>query len=143
MLRTFAFAVAFSMGTFAFAADDDGAEGLKSLEGSWAVVKLTENGEVKPIENFRGLTYVFEENRLVLRFAAKNAIKPLGKIVLDPSTKPRSIDIFGLVKTDTGIYELDGDTLKICTSKELADGPKKFLSTQENKATLVELKRVK
>ena len=145
MLRTFALAMAFSMGTSAFAAEGDGAEVLKSLEGSWAVVKCTENGEAGSVEglDIKNLMCIFKGDVLFLHFFPKNAIKPLGRIVLDPSTKPQSIDIFNRKKTDTGIYELDGDTLKICTSKDQAARPKKFESTKENKATLIELKRVK
>lgn len=116
---------------------------MEAFEGEWTVTKFTESGEVGAVEKFKGITYHFEGGTLILRCRPKNAIKPLGRIVIDPTTKPQSIDIFNLLKTDTGIYELDGDALKICNSKDLAARPKEFKSTKENKAILIELKRVK
>ena len=66
----------------------------------------------------------------------------VGKVKLDPSTKPKSIDIIEEKKPDPGIYELDDDLLKICSMKS-GDRPKEFKSTKENKAIIIELKRVK
>ena len=143
MLRTIALALVFSMGTYAFAADDESAKELKALEGEWTIVKFTDSGAVVPLDaNFKDAVYIFKGDQLLLRFDPKEAGKDLGKVKLDPSTKPKSLDSIDDKKRDQAIYELDGDMLKICSTQGGAR-PTEFRSTKENKAILMELKRVK
>ena len=58
---------------------------------------------------------------------------------LDESTKPKSIDIVGFAgkesdktKTYPGIYELDGDKLRICYAETSPERPTKFESNGHN-----------
>jgi len=65
-------------------------------------------------------------------------------IRLDSSVQPHVIDITGPGQTRPalGIYELDGDTLRICwATEETAARPRAFLTTATGGGKLVVLKR--
>jgi len=66
----------------------------------------------------------------------------------DPGQKPAALDLEvmdGADKRDSqmGIYELDGDALRICTSHNGIARPTKFESTAGSGHRLITLKRVK
>ena len=62
----------------------------------------------------------------------------------DQAKKPKAID-FAEKKGEPvpGIYELDGDSLKICWNKEdkVKGRPDRFTATPENKWSMITLKR--
>lgn len=66
---------------------------------------------------------------------------------LDPSKKPRAIDLTSTSgetkgRTYLGIYELDGDALKICFSEYEQDRPREFAAQgKPGIRTLLVLKR--
>ena len=66
---------------------------------------------------------------------------------LDPSKNPKAIDLTTADKEKmmtAAIYELDGDTLKICWSEKDPDQrPTKFASDADSGQTMIVLKRVK
>jgi uncharacterized protein (TIGR03067 family) len=67
---------------------------------------------------------------------------------LDPSKKPKAIDLAntGIESKETtlAIYELDGDTLKICWSeKDPEHRATKFASDEDSGQTMIVLKRAK
>jgi uncharacterized protein (TIGR03067 family) len=66
---------------------------------------------------------------------------------LDPKARPRAIDLIVLegkeMKTLLGIYELDGDTLKICLSEQSKVRPTEFKPDKDTKTGVVILKREK
>ena len=70
------------------------------------------------------------------------------RIILDPATKPKTIDF---QRTDggtkgmrqLGIYELDGDTLKSCFAAPEAERPKDFTSHPGDMRTSTVWKREK
>ena len=72
-----------------------------------------------------------------------------GMLKLDPTAKPKAVDIMytsGPVKgeTDKAIYEIDGDTLKVCYSLEPdAERPTEFASKPDGKVFVLSYKRVK
>ena len=94
--------------------------------------------------------------RLVINGAKGTAWDDLTKEIinertfrLDPTAKPKTIDFkvisgFGKGKTDLAIYELDGDTLKICYAMgEGAKRPTEFKSVAGTKLYLVTYNRTK
>ena len=67
---------------------------------------------------------------------------------LDPAKSPAQIDLVSLFerdkgKTFQGIYELNGDTLKLCLSRKEGDRPRSFTPRRDDAVVLFELRRVK
>jgi uncharacterized protein (TIGR03067 family) len=95
---------------------------LKRFEGTWSYASFIVEG--KPLKEIEG-------NRLILsgdRFTITSSRDPVrGTYAVDPTKSPKTLDVtFGdgpdAGKTVKGIYELDGDTCKVCIN--LADQPR-------------------
>ena len=92
----------------------------------------------------------FEKDTLVLkgkRFASFVAGKLVhGDFKIDPLAKPKTIDIIftegpGKGHSQKGIYELEGDTQKICIAMPDQPRPTEFVTTPENQHIIEVLKR--
>ena len=112
-------------------AKDDAKKEQKKLHGTWKAVTVEENGQSKEEAEQVRLTFSGDE------FSFKKGDETLGKgkFKLDPSKKPKQIDLEVTEahkaefngKTALGIYELKGDELKWCANKPGAtDRPKEF-----------------
>ena len=140
MLRIPTLAVLLLLSTSALAADDDAKKALKSLEGEWKVTKLVAGGAAADADAIKAMSFIIKGDQ----FVPSDNPKDTATIVLDPSKKPATFDI-----KDThndmvlGIYEHDGDTLKICFGGEKAARPKDFKSEKGSKALLIEMTKVK
>jgi uncharacterized protein (TIGR03067 family) len=129
------------------AGDDPDQKDLDAMQGTWKVVELSEKGEkltakeIDPVE--------------VVILATKMAVHDDGKfreeltLKLNAKQKPRAVDLKYTKGPNTGkqesaIYELEGDTLKLCINeKQNGARPTEFKSTKENEFSLVVLKKVK
>jgi uncharacterized protein (TIGR03067 family) len=106
------------------------AEGdLDRLQGTWVLVEMQREGEDVPAEDFKGSTAVYEGNRITLRDGDR--VRRRGIVTLDPTRKPKAINTWdqdGPYEDQTvpGIYELDGDTLRLCFSRPGSERPKEF-----------------
>ena len=98
------------------------------LEGTWRVVSLEIEGKKIPEETIK-------DSRLIIKgkeFTMKEKIATYrGNFSTDPSKKPKTIDMKfteGPEKGNTslGIYELDGDNLKLCLTITAKDRPAEF-----------------
>ena len=136
---------ALTIGT-AGAQDDAAKKELKKLEGTWATVsieaagqKVTEEEKIKT----RKLTTTGDKYRLKV---GDETVQ--GTIEINPSKKPKTIDVKpdsgnNKGKTLLGIYELDGDSLKVCLAPAGKDRPTAFATAAENAQQLVVYKREK
>ncbi len=125
------------------------------IQGTWSVV----SGESKrpPIEVFiKHAKLTFKGDMATVTIGA---ITTVGKVQLDTAKNPKEITVTvksikigkeeGKKVTDTevcrGIYQLQGDTLKICMGDTGEPRPKKFSNKQdfECRCTLLNLKRDK
>lgn len=90
---------------------------LKKLQGTWKFIAQTMDGKERPKEELAKLTITFTDD--------KWAVKDDGKVVqagthkLDGSKKPGQVEAKvtegeGKGTTMLGIYELKGDTMKVC-----------------------------
>jgi uncharacterized protein (TIGR03067 family) len=98
------------------------------LEGTWQVVSLEVDGKEIPKETIK-------ESRLIIKgkeFTMKEKIATYkGTFSIDSSKSPKTIDIKfteGPEKGNTslGIYELDGDDLKLCLTVTAKERPTEF-----------------
>jgi uncharacterized protein (TIGR03067 family) len=130
------------------AADEDEGDKAK-LQGTWKLVAVEKDGG-KPQKVTNKSTDYFE-----LKFAGdkvtatfKQGTSEKGTHKIDPSQKPKTINFMPTTsddkgKTLLGIYELKGNTLKMCVAEpEIKKRPKEFKSKGEG-VIVYELQRVK
>jgi len=91
-----------------------------ALRGTWVIEAATLEGR-DHADDFRGMKLVLDGDRYTIDFG-KNTDK--GTFTLDPTKTPKRIDVRSAEgpfkgKTLPGIYELKGDTLRLCLE---ADG---------------------
>jgi uncharacterized protein (TIGR03067 family) len=118
------------------------------LQGTWEATEVVINGMPVPAGERKGITFVFSGDKMTL--AGPGGIgKREFKFKLDPTKKPRAIDTVpqdGPFKGKSGpaIYELKGDTLKLCIPNQATnERPKEFESTKGANLGLFVLKRAK
>lgn len=86
-----------------------------ALRGTWVLEAATLEGR-DHADDFRGMKLILDGDRYTLDFE-KNTDK--GTFTLDPTKTPKRIDVRSAEgpfkgKTLPGIYELKGDTLRVC-----------------------------
>ena len=89
---------------------------LLRLQGTWEMAALEVNGEEVPAKKLRGTTLTVRGDKYVVKVkdvAHETTIK------LDPGKDPRAIDTYfpngtELPKLSKGVYDLDGDTFRVC-----------------------------
>jgi uncharacterized protein (TIGR03067 family) len=106
------------------------------LQGEWSMTKMTKRGQEAPNEVVQMFKISFKDDKLVLSIGGNN-IECDCKI--DDKKKPRQIDVTVGGKSLAGIYELDGDKLRLCMSDN-ETRPKEF---KGDDVTLMVLKREK
>jgi uncharacterized protein (TIGR03067 family) len=116
-------------------------KGGKSLEGTWLIVSVTQDG--KADDKAKDHKVVFEGNKMTVD-TEKGQHK--GTFSLDP--KKKTIDIMpsegnNKGKTFKGIYELKGNDLKLCFTRPDNERPKEFKSEAGSGCVLAVLKRAK
>jgi uncharacterized protein (TIGR03067 family) len=105
------------------------ADDTKTIQGTWVVDPSTfkgiEDKEVlkEAIKQAESIRFVFTGDTFTLKHPPANEEK--GGFRLDPTKNPKQIDLSDAAR---GIYELDGDTLKLCWDQRGKDNgrPTKF-----------------
>jgi uncharacterized protein (TIGR03067 family) len=70
-------------------------------------------GNKVPEQFLRGNKWTFDGNRVTITDGRSNNV---GVFTLDSKANPKTFDVKGQTGASMGIYELSGDTLKICMS---------------------------
>ncbi len=104
------------------------------LAGTWVVESMEMMG--KKVESTKGDLFTFTAKTLTIKNKVKEGDAEVYQ--LDPNKKPKEIDIKGKSPAQ-GIYELDGDTLKLC----LSSSGTRPMAFDSNQGILGILKRVK
>src|SRR5262245_20635958 len=93
----------------------------EKLEGIWVAESVTVKGKAN--DKLKGATFNFSGDKVKMEFAGT---KQEGTYSIDPTKSPKHIDLTfvrdGRKDLDRGIYQLDGDTLKLC----VRGGTRKF-----------------
>ncbi len=120
------------------------------IQGNWDATSSNTEGKDLPKSELR-------ISRLVVKGDEWNYSLGGGAVLLDPAPKfsldqnaiPKTIDVTSRRKNQQGksllrgIYELDGDVLKICFAVGSAARPKKFKSEAGSKSSITVYRRVK
>jgi uncharacterized protein (TIGR03067 family) len=119
---------------------------LERLQGTWTLVAMENEGNPLPPEHFEGWSAVYEGDALTLK--AGDQVRRRGVVTLDPSRTPKAINTWDMDgpyedQTLAGIYDLDGDTLKLCFSRPGQERPTKFVTKEGPGFLLVVYKRKK
>ena len=119
---------------------------LKKLQGTWTFESVEVGGKEAPAADFKGMTVTFEGGK----FTVKNGdeVIQVGTVKLDPSKSPKTVDLTvadGVNKGAVmlGIYEISGDTLKVCFDPEGKKRPTEFKSAFGSQTFVNVHKRVK
>ena len=122
------------------------AEGEDDLKGEWEVISFTGDGEEIPKDKSPIAKLVFDKTKLTMTGDQK---PKEFSYKLNASKKPKQMDLTPLSgpfkdKTTLAIYELSGDTLKLCVyNKESKERPAEFKSEKGSSLGLLILKRIK
>jgi uncharacterized protein (TIGR03067 family) len=132
------------------APDDKGSDKPKgdaeALKGQWLMTKATVNGA--PNSRQAGRVRYFFDNTSSFIISNDYVVTVEGDFTIDSTKSPKTIDLVsGSRETPShwsGIYELDGDTLKVCLYlNNAARRPKTFESKRGSGECLYVFKRVK
>lgn len=108
------------------------------LEGTWEIVSLVAEGEQQEIPANGGFFLRCEGNCLYL--LRGDGWEPIGLLSVNPEAMPGEFDLQeGDETVGRGIYELDGDSLRVCYG---TNRPDRFESTEDYPTYLFVLRRV-
>lgn len=112
----------------------------EKLRGKWIVELFEYNGT--PVELLKDAVREFNDDKYTLTPKAGDVINGTIKL-LDSSKKPKIIDLVVNNQTLKGIYEIEGDTLKMCYNLNNPERPTEFVSKPDSGIVLVMHKRQK
>ena len=117
---------------------------MKQLQGTWSLVSLERDGVAAPLA--KEAVRVITDDKYVMTL--KPGVTIEGTFTIDPGAKPKGMETTpssGPYKDKAllGIYEIDGDTLKICYALPAKPRPTEFTSKEGSGWILSVHKRVK
>jgi uncharacterized protein (TIGR03067 family) len=108
------------------AGSDDAQKDLDKMQGTWTVTAAQRDTTKESEKVLQAMQVVIKDDSLTI-IEDKNAEHPdqeKGFLTLTPTTKPKSFDVAltggAKSKLANGIYELTGDTLKMCCEGPVA-----------------------
>ena len=117
---------------------------LEKLQGDWVMSALEIDGKLVPEEKIRGTILTIKGDKYIVSTKkSKNEVT----ITLDPSQKPKSIDMAfadgtNLPKVGKGIYKLDGDTFVLVRAQATdSERPTQFGTWPDTGCFMVTWKR--
>jgi uncharacterized protein (TIGR03067 family) len=120
----------------------------RRLQGTWHVVALERRGRRMALPGGqlagRVLSYTFRGDRLLIRSGNRPATEYV--IKLDAAKKPRRLEGRRLPQpgiTMRYLYELRGDTLRLCRAGAVGEWPAAFGTDTNPNAMILELQRQK
>jgi uncharacterized protein (TIGR03067 family) len=122
---------------------------FKKLQGTWALVSVEPVAKKLSQEDLDRIKFIFKDTSLTItglipKDSDPKKYKGVESFKIDPSKKPKEIDL-KLTDGDVrlGLYELDGDNLKICFGIERMRPTKVAVDPSRKDVQLWVLKRQK
>src|SRR5262245_7815216 len=147
--RAFCVSVALLIG-FGAVHGGETAKDWQKLKGNWEAAEIVADGKVASADEVKAVKVTFAAADKMTLVGGKDIGKHKFGVKLDASKKPKAIDLkalHGESKGDVvlGIYDLEGDTLKLCVSSDpkINDRPLAFASKQGSKVFMYTFKRAK
>jgi uncharacterized protein (TIGR03067 family) len=121
----------------------DSRDDAKAIQGTWTPAKAELAGQPMPAGVLKTISLKLENGKYEV-FVGDHPDR--GTYTIDAGTKPKSMSVTGTEGPNQGrtfpaIYELDGDTLRICYDLSGAKRPTDFKSVAGTKLYLVTYKR--
>jgi uncharacterized protein (TIGR03067 family) len=119
---------------------------VRNFQGTWTFESSESGGKKLPASELKGLILTFEGQKHTVKKG--DEVIQVGTQKLDPSRSPKTIDVTltegpNKGKIMLGIYEIDGDTLKVCFDLQGKKRPTKFKSEPGSQTFVNVHKRVK
>ena len=118
--------------------------GIEKTDGVWELASMEVNGETVPSEAYRDWKLTVTEQKYSVD---KNGEVDEGTFSVDTAKSPKQMDIrpetgSGVGQTIPAIYEINGDTMRVCYAVEDgASRPKNFKTTPNSGSVLINYKR--
>jgi uncharacterized protein (TIGR03067 family) len=114
---------------------------LKKLQGTWQFISQEVGGKPVPPAHLAKMTITFTADKWAVREDGK--VVQAGSHKLDPTKKPAQVDAIvteGPDKGSTmlGIYELKGDTMKVCFDPAGKERPTSFTAQAGQMAVIIQ-----
>jgi uncharacterized protein (TIGR03067 family) len=128
----------------AAAKDDAQAADLKRMQGDWMVAMMKLSGEEQPADVAQSLYRTVEGDQY--RISRYTKVIGRGTFKIDAAQSPKTIDstpteLQGAEQSDSkpilGIYEFDGDKLRVCNARPGQPRPKSFDAKMYTGHTLI------
>lgn len=118
---------------------------LKKLQGAWTFESVEAGGKKLPADQFKDMTVVFAGDKYSVKMG--DMVVEAATLTVDPSKTPKTFDAKVADGPNKGkvylaIYEISGDTLKVCFDGEGKQRPTEFKGAGGAQALVVH-KRVK
>ena len=138
MIRSWLIIVATCFSVQSSIGDDKSDNALKALQGAWKIEKIVANGETVSLETAENRYFTIKGNEAI----PSDNPKDIATLKIDSAQKPAHIDFTDTAKeTMLGIYEISGDTLKLCMANPGEKRPTEFASPKDSKVLFLVLKR--
>src|SRR5262245_5252905 len=112
-MRRLAFVPVLALSLLGVSLAGDVAKDKKALQGKWTMVELIEGGNKSEKQS---VEVVFRGDDIMVIDDGKELVS--GTYKLDAAKKPKTVEVMfakgDQKKTMKGVYEIDGDTLRIC-----------------------------
>lgn len=122
-------------------AGDAAKKELDKLQGTWVATAGEAGGQQYPDEQLKAMKFVVEGNKYT--FTTKDTAEhpEKGTLKPDPAANPKALDIEITDGPDQGksqkaIYDLEGDTLKVCVASPGADRPTEMSAKPQGQGLL-------
>lgn len=98
-----------------YAQDATSKADLDALQGSWKLISAMQDGNALPEDKVKQTTIVFKGDTFVFPHLADYATSRAGTIKIDATKNPKEMDATSTNRdVMLGIYELNGDSYKVC-----------------------------
>ncbi len=116
---------------------------LQKLDGPWVVESVLRDPREKRLDEGKGIRCVVENGRAIVQLPGEEKVAGVFVIKIDPAMKPKTMEIRpeGENGVILAIYELRGDSLRVCWTPQGKERPTDFASNPGSGDSLIVLKR--